>query len=108
MTIKTLTLGSLLALAVAGCGDSSTTTVTPAPSTPAPAAPAGDADALKASAEKLLADAGTYVKDHKWEMADKAVASLEDMKPKLPAEYGPRIDQLKTGLAAAKTAAGVK
>jgi len=114
----------LLTAALAGCGDNATPTAAPAPApaptaavpaTPAP--PAGDTasamDAAKLQAEKLLTDAATYAKENKLELADKAIAGLEELRPKLPAEYGPKIDQVKklvesAKAAAAKMPAGVK
>jgi hypothetical protein len=107
MTSKHLPIALCLALGLAACGESNAPqTGTTAPGAPAPsAAPAaGDTAALKATADKLLADASQYVKDHKWELAEKGVTELEALKPKLPPEYGPRIDDLKKLLATAKTA----
>ena len=98
MEWKKLVVTAALGLAVVGCGDGSTPAPTPTATT-APAA--GD---VKAEAEKLLTDAMTYAKDHKWELADKAVTQLEGLKSKLPAEYGPKIDQLKTTIASLKSA----
>jgi hypothetical protein len=104
MDWKTLATGTVMTIALAGCGDNAAPVATsPAP---APAPAASTADAAKAAAEKLIADIGTYIKDHKWELAEKGIAELEGMKAKLPPEYGPRIDQLKSGLATAKSAVG--
>jgi hypothetical protein len=46
------------------------------------------------------------MKQNKWNLAQQSVAELEKMKPNLPAEYGPRIDQLKTLVDQAKAAGG--
>ena len=102
MHLKSLALASALALALAACGDDSTKTAT-APA-PTPAAGAATPD-MKAAADKLLADLGQYIKENKWDLADKSVAELDKIRPNLPPEYGPRIDQLKQALATAKTAA---
>ncbi len=64
--------------------------------------------AVTTQAEKLLADATTYVKENKVDLADKAIKQLEDMKSQLPAEYGPKIDQLRKSLDAIKASGGVK
>jgi len=104
MNKSILVAGSVLAFAIAGCGDNSSTT----PPTTQTAAPANNGDtvaALKAEADKILADVSQYVKDNKWDLADKGMARLVELKPKLPAEYGPKIDQLKSALDAAKAAA---
>lgn len=59
--------------------------------------------ALTKKGEELLAQAGQYVKDNKWDLAEKAVAELETMKKDLPPEYAPKIDQLRSAINAAKT-----
>ena len=99
MNCKILGLTSILALAIAGCGDSNA----PTPATTKPTMTAATAD-VKATADKLLADAAQYVKDNKWDLANKTVAELDKSKPNLPAEYGPKIDQLKQMLATAQAA----
>src|SRR5689334_21163707 len=101
-TMKLLTLSTmLLAATLAGCGDNATPTAAPAPTpaptptaaTPAaPAAPAAAAaadaasamDAAKLKADQLLTDAANYVKENKLDLADKAIAGLDELKPKLP------------------------
>lgn len=100
MNWKILGIGSILALAIAGCGNNSA----PAPTGTKPANAAASVN-LQATADKLLADAAQYVKENKFDLADKAVAELEKSKPNLPAEYGPKIDQLKKLVDTAKTAA---
>ncbi|HVT79897.1 MAG TPA: hypothetical protein VHM90_04515 [Phycisphaerae bacterium] len=98
-------MGAILAGLAACGGDSNPPATTTAPN-PAPASTMMMADALRAQADKLLADLAQYIKDNKWDLADKSVAELDGMKAKLPAEYGPRIDQLKQTLATAKSAMG--
>jgi hypothetical protein len=103
MKMKILGIGSLLtlALAFAGCGDNSQPT--PAPATkPAATTPAIDVAALKASADKWLADIKQAITDKKWDVADKGVAELNKLKPNLPADYAAKIDDLKKALDAAK------
>lgn len=110
---------------LSGCGKDEaapTKPVTPPPATPA-ATPAPTAaptaqqatdqaksvsTAMTTEAQKLIADATTYIKDKKFDLAEQAVKKLEDMKPQLPAEYGPKIDQLRTMLNTAKSAGGIK
>jgi hypothetical protein len=115
-----------------GCGDNGSTTpsTTPPPSTPTTTAPAGGmtptpgatgtmtpgamtapttqgvTTAVHAEADRLLTQTGDYIKQNKWDLAQQSVAELEKMKPNLPAEYGPRIDQLKTVVDQAKAAGG--
>jgi hypothetical protein len=109
MNCKMLGIGSILALALAGCGDNNAPT--PAATKPTAAATAAAGNAMnaatadvKATADKLLADASQYVKDNKWDLANKTVAELDKSKPNLPAEYGPKIDQVKQLLATAQAA----
>jgi hypothetical protein len=101
MNYKSLIIATSLALAAVGCGDNNP---------PAPPAPkttsAPSADTLKKNADQYLQDLATYIKDNKLDLADKAVAKLDEMRSKLPAEYGPKIDQIKQALAAAKAVAG--
>jgi hypothetical protein len=103
MTLRSLAALTLMTASLVACGDNSTPTA--APAAPAPNA-TGSVDATRAEAEKLLTDAATYVKENKMDLADKALARLEELKPKLPAEYGPKIDQLKQLITTAKGAAG--
>jgi hypothetical protein len=104
MPRKTLVIVSALSLALAACGDNSNKPAT-APAGPAAPAAAPTAQDLKAAADKALADLQQYIKDNKWDLADKGVAELDKLRPNLPPEYGPRIDQIKQALAAAKAAA---
>ena len=114
MKLKICAIVGLSVAALCGCGKESTPAPAPTP-TPAPAggaavpttAPsvANAADAAKLEAEKLLTEAGTYIKENKFDLADKAVAQLDALKPNLPAEYAPRIEQLKQAIATAKAAA---
>jgi hypothetical protein len=64
--------------------------------------------AMTSEAQKLMADATAYIKDKKFDLADQTVKKLEEMKPQLPAEYGPKIDQLRTLLNSAKATGGIK
>ena len=90
-----------LALALGACGNDSSTTA-PAPTPPATQTAMA---ATTAEADKLLSAVSDNIKANQWDLADKGMAQLEDMKPKLPAEYGPKIDQLKQTYDAAKAAA---
>jgi hypothetical protein len=56
--------------------------------------PGSLSDAATAEADRLIQQATTYIKENKMDLADQAVAKLKELKPKLPASYGPRIDQL--------------
>ena len=107
MIKHTLLAGTALAVALtlAACGDNSSTPPAPTGSGSGPTTKSVS-DAAKVQADKLLADAGQYVKDHKWELADTGIKQLEQMKPNLPPEYGPKIDDLRKLYNAAK-AAGV-
>ena len=62
--------------------------------------------AAQTQADQLMTQAYQYVKDNKLDLADQAVTKLQDMKPNLPTEYGPKIDQLKAALDAAKASGG--
>jgi hypothetical protein len=75
------------------------------PATPAATAPSA-MEAAKTQADQLMTQAYDYVKNNKMDLADQAVTKLQEMKPNLPAEYGPRIDQLKAAVDAAKAAGG--
>ena len=116
MIKQTFLAGSALAIALSlgACGDSGSTTPTPpaAPVAPTatPAAPAAPATpdaksvsaAVTAQADKLISDTSEYIKDNKMDLADKGIKQLEEMKPNLPPEYSPRIDQLRKTFDAAK------
>ncbi|MGN6368107.1 MAG: hypothetical protein ACTHN5_07600 [Phycisphaerae bacterium] len=83
----------------------------PVPATTGPAAAgATTAPGMMATAEtqaqELMQQAYQYIKDNKMDLAEKAVAKLQEMKGSLPAEYGPRIDQLKAALDAANVKNG--
>jgi len=94
------------------------------PSTPAvPAPQAGSADAahqmtdtvksaaanasstVAAEAQKLLDQAQAYIKENKWDLADTTIKKLEDMKASLPAEWAAKVEQARTALNSAKSAA---
>ena len=62
--------------------------------------------AAKAQADALLTQASDYIKNNKLDLADQAVTKLQEMKSSLPTEYGPKIDELKTALDAAKASGG--
>jgi hypothetical protein len=62
--------------------------------------------AAKTQADALIAQATDYIKNNKLDLADQAVTKLQDMKGSLPTEYGPKIDELKAALDAAKAAGG--
>ncbi len=88
--------------------------MTPAASMPAmaPTTPAAPAMATTTPAEttsaadKLITQGIDYVKNNKLDLAQQALAKLKEMKPSLPAEYGPKIDELQTMLDAAQVGAG--
>ena len=100
MNCKSIVLAAALGLALVGCGDNN-----PPAQPAAKTASAPTVETLKKNADQYLKDIATYIKDNKWDLADKAVAKLDEMRSKLPAEYGPKIDQIKQALAAAKAAA---
>lgn len=73
----------------------------------APAAAAAASDTTKdliAKAQPLVEQATTYIKDHKLELADKAVTQLEGMKTSLPADWASKVENLRKTLDAAKAA----
>lgn len=125
-------LAAVSTLAFAGCGDNSTpaptteaaptatvkpampgvpTTIPALPTTPPSMAPAtaaagSAAAASTTTADTLMKQASDYISQNKMDLADKTVSELETMKPNLPAQYGPQIDQLKDLLDKAKAAGG--
>ena len=91
----------ILALAIAGCGNGSN----PPPATSTAPAPAASTQVdYNAIATKLLADGEQYVKDHKWDLADKTVNQLVEMKPKLSPDNAKHVDDLKRAFDMAKAA----
>lgn len=92
-------------------------TAATAPDAATPAAPAATAvspsdgamvaGALTDQAQKLLDQAAQYIKDNKLDLADKAVGQLEEMKPKLPADWASKIDALKAAVTTAKAGGGL-
>jgi hypothetical protein len=75
----------------------------------AAAAKADDASAaVQTKAQELLDQTMTYVKENKFELAEKALTQLDGMKAQLPAEWGPRIEQARSALNAAKASGAVK
>lgn len=78
-----------------------------ATATPTADAAAATANDLVAKAKPLIEQATTYIKDHKMDLAEKAVTELEGMKPKLPTDWASKVDQLRSTLNAAKAAQGL-
>jgi len=81
-----------------------------APATPPAAANGAAADAsnaTQAQAKQLMDQAMQYIKENKLDLAEKAVNQLDGLKSQLPAEWGPRIDQVHSALNAAKASGGV-
>ena len=70
--------------------------------------PAAATAEVQQQAQTLLDQTVTYVKENKMELAEKSLTQLESLKPKLPAEWHPRIDQARKAFAAAKTGQGLK
>src|SRR5262245_8434736 len=66
----------------------------------------GASDAAVEQAKKLLDEGMQYVKDNKLDLAEKSLNQLDAMKDKLPPEWSPKIDQLRSAIAAAKAAGG--
>ena len=81
----------------------------PAAAAAAPTQPAGAAAAATATqAQTLLDQTVTYIKENKMDLAEKSLTQLEGLKPKLPAEYHPKIDSARKAFNAAKTGQGLK
>jgi hypothetical protein len=85
-----------------------------APAAPADAAAAAPADSAaaatgdaKAQATDLLTKVTTYVKENKMDLAEKALAELDKLKPQLPAEYQSKIDAAHTMFDTAKKGKGL-
>ena len=85
-------------------GAQSATDVQPAAGAPTPAA---SGDASTAEAQKLLDQATQYIKENKWDLADKSLTQLEGMKSQLPASYGPKIDASRKMFNTAKSGSGL-
>ncbi|MBC8105638.1 MAG: hypothetical protein H7Z14_03530 [Anaerolineae bacterium] len=76
------------------------------PATP-PAAAANDASAAAVTkANELLQQGLNYVKENKLDLAEKTLTQLDGMKGSLPADWPPRIDQLRSAIQAAKLGSG--
>jgi hypothetical protein len=73
----------------------------------AAAAPADAASESTAKATELLAQVSTYVKENKMDLAEKALAELDKLKPNLPAEYASKIDGAHKMFDAAKSGKGL-
>jgi hypothetical protein len=67
---------------------------------------AGNAtDAMTTQASTLIDQGMQYVKENKWDMADKTMTQLDAMKDKIPASLQPKYDQLKALYEKSKPAA---
>jgi hypothetical protein len=71
--------------------------------TTAPTAAATTQPVAPAEVQKMIDQAVTYVKENKMDLADKTLTQLENMKPQIPVEYHPKIDQARKAFNAAKT-----
>jgi predicted lipid-binding transport protein (Tim44 family) len=77
--------------------------------TPTTAPAAGTASAAEVTqAQTLLDQTVTYVKENKMDLAEKSLAQLEQLKPKLPVEYHSKIDGARKAFNAAKSGQGLK
>ena len=72
------------------------------PAAAAPESGAAVGSATEQQATKLLDETMTYIKENKLDLAEKSLTAAEKLKPQLPTSYGPRIDQARTALDAAK------
>jgi hypothetical protein len=88
---------------------------TAAPSAEAPATPtaaeakeAATTNPMVAAAEKKLAEATQYIKDNKYDLAEKALNEVEANKASLPASVQTQLGRVRSALDAAKAAAGAK
>jgi hypothetical protein len=88
------------AAAAAAPADAATATA------PAEGAVAATGDA-KAQATDLLTKVTTYVKENKMDLAEKALAELDKLKPQLPADYQSKIDAAHTMFDTAKKGKGL-
>jgi hypothetical protein len=70
--------------------------------------PAAAGAAVTQQAQTLLDQTVTYVKENKMDLAEKSLTQLEQLKPKLPAEWHPRVDQARKAFETAKTGQGLK
>lgn len=106
MTWKIVCVGCVVASALLGCNNDTSTggpATAPSPTPSTPAMPGvGD---FKAQADKVMGTIETAINDKKWDAADAGMAQLEKLKPSLPAEYAGKIDGLKKKLDDAKAAA---
>lgn len=68
----------------------------------------GDSAKAQEEAGKLMEQVGMNMKDKKWPDAKAALAKLDDLKAKLPADWQAKIDGLKASITAAETADTVK
>jgi hypothetical protein len=102
MRWKIVCVGCVVASALLGCNDNSTTT---SPATAPSASALPGVDAMKGTADRVMGDVETAISDKKWDAADAAMTQLEKLKPSLPAEYAGKIDALRKKLDDAKAAA---
>jgi hypothetical protein len=97
--------------AAAGAADSTGKAVNDAVAGATGEKPADAADAAAgesvSKAQELMTQATNYIKDNKLDLAEKALAQLDELKPKLPASYAPKIDSLHTLLDNAKKGKGL-
>ena len=70
--------------------------------------PAAAAGAVQQQAQTLIDQTVTYIKENKMDLAEKSLTQLEQLKPKLPAEWHPRVDSVRKAFNAAKTGQGLK
>jgi len=86
-------------------GTGSGTTVNQAVQDATKAGTAAAADLVK-QAEQYLEQAKQYIKENKLDAAEQAIAKVEAMKDKLPAEWAAKIDDVRKMLDSAKKAVG--
>ena len=70
--------------------------------------PAAAAGAVQQQAQTLIDQTVTYSKENKMDLAEKSLTQLEQLKPKLPAEWHPRVDSVRKAFDTAKTGQGLK
>ena len=108
--LKLVCAVALTAAVFAGCSKEPDA-ATPSSGSPSTRPTAGDTvksvtSAATEQAQKLIADAQTYLADHKLDAADGAVKQLEAMKSNLPGDMQSKITDLRAAIDAAKKAVG--